>query len=45
MTALSDQQLAAGIMKLGSAFIMVIAMALVFAAWVRTSKDETASSA
>jgi putative membrane protein len=43
-TALSDQQLAAGIMKLGSAFIMVVAMAFVFAAWVRTSQVETASS-
>ncbi len=37
-SALDDQQLAAGIMKLGSAFIMVIAMVIVFARWVQASK-------
>lgn len=34
----SDQQLAAGIMKLGTAWAMVVAMAFVFAAWVRASQ-------
>lgn len=45
-SAWSDQQLAAGVMKLGSAWIMVIAMAFVFAAWVRASaKSARASTA
>lgn len=34
----SDQQLAAGIMKLGTAWAMVAAMAFVFASWVRSSQ-------
>lgn len=39
-TALSDQQLAAGIMKLGTAWIMVTVMAFVFHAWVRSSEEK-----
>ncbi|UCF19753.1 MAG: cytochrome c oxidase assembly protein [Gemmatimonadota bacterium] len=39
-SALSDQQLAAGIMKLGSALIMVVAMVLVFSDWVRSSQRQ-----
>ena len=35
----SDQQLAAGIMKLGTAWAMVVAMGFVFAGWVRSSKN------
>jgi putative membrane protein len=42
MTALSDQQLAAGIMKLGTAWIMVTAMAFVFRDWVSSSLDRRA---
>lgn len=37
-SALSDQQLAAGIMKLGTALVMVVAMVFVFGDWVRSSK-------
>jgi putative membrane protein len=37
-SALSDQQLAAGIMKLGTALVMVVAMAFVFSEWVSSSK-------
>jgi len=37
-SALSDQQLAAGIMKLGTALVMVVAMVFVFGKWVRSSK-------
>jgi putative membrane protein len=37
-SALSDQQLAAGIMKLGTALVMVVAMVFVFVEWVRSSK-------
>ena len=37
-SALSDQQLAAGVMKLGTAWIMVAAMGIVFASWVRGSE-------
>lgn len=36
ISALGDQQLAAGVMKLGTAFAMVVAMALVFHAWARS---------
>ncbi len=36
---LSDQQLAAGIMKLGTAWAMVVAMGFVFAGWVRSSQE------
>ncbi|NIR46406.1 MAG: cytochrome c oxidase assembly protein [Gemmatimonadetes bacterium] len=38
-TALSDQQLAAGIMKLGTALVMVVAMAIVFHEWAKRSRD------
>jgi putative membrane protein len=38
-SAVSDQQLAAGLMKLGSAWTMVVAMAFVFASWVRSSQE------
>jgi cytochrome c oxidase assembly factor CtaG len=38
-SAVSDQQLAAGLMKLGSAWAMVVAMAFVFASWVRSSQE------
>jgi putative membrane protein len=41
-SALSDQQLAAGIMKLGTALVMVVAMVFVFGAWVRSSKKSDA---
>ncbi len=41
-SALSDQQLAAGIMKLGTALVMVVAMVFVFAGWVRSSKRSDA---
>jgi cytochrome c oxidase assembly factor CtaG len=34
----SDQQLAAGLMKLGTAWAMVVAMGFVFADWVRSSE-------
>jgi putative membrane protein len=37
----SDQQLAAGIMKLGTAWAMVVAMGFVFADWVRSSERST----
>lgn len=36
---LSDQQLAAGVMKMGTALIMVTAMAFVFAQWARREED------
>jgi putative membrane protein len=39
-TALSDQQLAAGVMKLGTAAIMVTAMAFVFHAWTMEAGDK-----
>ncbi len=39
ISPLSDQQLAAGIMKLGTAWAMVVAMAFVFASWVRSSEN------
>lgn len=42
-SALSDQQLAAGIMKLGTALVMVVAMVFVFGAWVRSSKRGAAT--
>jgi len=42
-SALSDQQLAAGIMKLGTALVMVVAMIFVFGEWVRSSKRGTAA--
>jgi len=42
-TALSDRQLAAGIMKLGTA--LVVAMIFVFGEWVRSSKRGTAARA
>ncbi len=45
ISALSDQQLAAGVMKLGTALIMVIAMALVFADWARSSRERTGADA
>ena len=38
ISPVSDQQLAAGIMKLGTAWAMVVAMAFVFASWVRSSE-------
>ncbi len=38
ITALSDQQLAAGVMKLGTAWIMVVAMAFVFHSWVEWTR-------
>jgi putative membrane protein len=38
-SAVSDQQLAAGLMKLGSAWAMLVAMAFVFASWVRSSQE------
>jgi cytochrome c oxidase assembly factor CtaG len=38
ISPVSDQQLAAGIMKLGTAWAMVVAMAFVFADWVRSSE-------
>lgn len=41
-SALADQQLAAGIMKLGTALVMVVAMVFVFGRWVRSSKDSNA---
>jgi putative membrane protein len=41
-SALSDQQLAAGIMKLGTALVMVVAMVFVFGQWVRSSKKSDA---
>jgi cytochrome c oxidase assembly factor CtaG len=41
-SALSDQQLAAGIMKLGTALVMVVAMVFVFGEWVRSSKKSDA---
>jgi putative membrane protein len=41
-SALSDQQLAAGIMKLGTALVMVVAMVFVFGEWVRSSKRSDA---
>ncbi|UCC83237.1 MAG: cytochrome c oxidase assembly protein [Gemmatimonadota bacterium] len=41
-SALSDQQLAAGIMKLGTAAVMVVAMVFVFGEWVRSSKRSDA---
>lgn len=44
-SALSDQQLAAGIMKLGTALVMVVAMVFVFGEWVRSSKRGTAARA
>jgi putative membrane protein len=37
-SALSDQQLAAGVMKLGTAWTMIIAIAFVFFSWVRESE-------
>ncbi len=43
-SALSDQQLAAGIMKLGSALIMLIAMVFVFFQWVKSSKEKAATT-
>jgi putative membrane protein len=43
-SALSDQQLAAGIMKLGSALIMVIAMVFVFFQWVKSSEEKAAAT-
>jgi putative membrane protein len=42
-SALSDQGLAAGIMKLGTALIMLIAMAFIFGEWVRTSERRSAN--
>lgn len=39
-TALADQQLAAGVMKLGTALIMVTAMAIVFHAWTKEAADK-----
>jgi putative membrane protein len=35
---LSDQQLAAGVMKLGSALVLVVAMGIIFASWVRVAE-------
>jgi cytochrome c oxidase assembly factor CtaG len=41
ISAVSDQQLAAGVMKLGTAWTMVIAIAFVFFAWVRASESRS----
>ncbi|KPK66361.1 MAG: hypothetical protein AMS21_02550 [Gemmatimonas sp. SG8_38_2] len=44
-SALSDQQFAAGIMKLGSAWVMLIAMGFVFFSWVRSSENTSSDRA
>jgi cytochrome c oxidase assembly factor CtaG len=41
-SALDDQQLAAGIMKLGTALVMVVAMVVIFGDWVRSSERQPA---
>lgn len=44
-SALSDQQFAAGIMKLGSAWVMLIAIGFVFFSWVRSSESTSSDRA